>query len=117
MADREEKTYLKTETPVASSVALNRKKNIQNNRIGNEKTFVAGTKYWRYTHAKLRSAYGSLIRNLPFLYTYQKYPELRIPNTTNSLDGSFNVLKMFVNIHRGLKPKRRLKVIKELLKC
>lgn len=83
----------------------------------NEKTFVPGTKYWRYTHAKLRSAYGSLIRNLPFLYTYQKYPELRIPNTTNSLDGSFNVLKMFVNIHRGLKPKRRLKVIKELLKC
>jgi hypothetical protein len=83
----------------------------------NEKTYITGTKHWRYTHAKLRSAYGSLTRNLPLLYIYQKYPALHIPNTTNSLDGSFNVLKMFVNVHRGLRPERRLKVIRELLKC
>lgn len=83
----------------------------------NEKTYILGTRRWRHTHAKLRSAYGSLVRNLPFLYTCQKYPELHIPNTTNSLDGSFNVLKMFVNIHRGLRPEKRLKVIKELLRC
>ena len=83
----------------------------------NEKTYITGTNYWRYTHAKLRSAYGSLVRNLPFIYTYQKYPELNIPNTTNSLDGSFNILKMFVNIHRCLRPERRMKLIRELLKC
>ena len=82
-----------------------------------EKTYVTGTKYWRYTHAKLRSAYRSLINNLPNLYTYQKYPELKIPNTTNSLDGSFNVLKMLVNVHRGLRPDRRLKLIRSILKC
>lgn len=80
-----------------------------------EKTYVLGTKHWRYTHAKLRSAYGSLLRNLPNLYTYQKYPELDIPNTTNSLDGSFNALKSHVNVHRGLRTDRRFKVIRYYL--
>jgi hypothetical protein len=82
-----------------------------------EKTYVTGTKRWRYTHAKLRSAYKSLVYNLPNLYISQKYPELKIPNTTNSLDGFFNVLKMLVNVHRGLRPDRRLKLIKSILKC
>lgn len=82
----------------------------------NEKTYILGTNRWRFTHAKLRSAYGSLIRNLPNLYTYQDHPELNIPNTTNSLDGSFNALKSHVNIHRGLRQDRRLKIIKGYLK-
>lgn len=82
----------------------------------NEKTYILGTNRWRFTHAKLRSAYGSLIRNLPNLYTYQDHSELKIPNTTNSLDGSFNALKSHVNIHRGLRPDRRMKIIKGYLK-
>lgn len=82
----------------------------------NEKTYILGTNRWRFTHTKLRSAYGSLIRNLPNLYTYQDHLELKIPNTTNSLDGSFNALKSHVNIHRGLRPDRRLKIIKGYLK-
>lgn len=82
----------------------------------NEKTYILGTNRWHFTHAKLRSAYGSLIRNLPNLYTYQDHPELNIPNTTNSLDGSFNALKSHVNIHRGLRTDRRLKIIKGYLK-
>lgn len=69
-----------------------------------------------YTHRKLRSAYRSLATNLPFLYTYQKYPALKIPNTTNSLDGSFNALKSHVNVHRGLRFDRRFKVIRAYLK-
>lgn len=80
-----------------------------------EKTYTWGTNRWRYTHAKLRSAYGSLHRNLPHLYTYQKYPALKIPNTTNSLDGSFNALKAHVNVHRGLNKNRRAKIIKSYL--
>ncbi len=82
----------------------------------NEKIEIIETKKWKYVHKNLRSAYKNLVRNLPFLYTHEKYPELNIPNTTNSLDGFFNILKMFINIHRGLKSKRRIKVIKELLK-
>ncbi|HEY4478754.1 MAG TPA: hypothetical protein VI981_00100, partial [Candidatus Paceibacterota bacterium] len=46
---------------------------------------------------KVRGAYLSMERNLPYLFTYQKYPELNIPNTTNSLDGSFTHLKDKVN--------------------
>lgn len=80
-----------------------------------EKTYILGTKRWRYTHAKLRSAYGSLLRNLPNLYTYQTYPQLAIPNTTNSLDGSCNALKSHVNVHRGLRRDRRFKVIRYYL--
>lgn len=81
----------------------------------NEKTYVTGTKHWYYTHKNVRSAYRSLERNLPYLFTYLKYPELNIPNTTNSLDGSFVHLKDKVKIHHGLKKERRYKVIEELL--
>lgn len=69
-----------------------------------------------YTHRKLRSAYRSLTTNLPLLYTYQKYPDLNIPNTTNSLDGTWNALKTHVNVHRGLRLDRRFKVIRAYLK-
>jgi len=58
-----------------------------------ERTYITGTKHWRYTHRRVRSAYLSLKRNLPFLFTHQKYPELNIPNTTNSLDGYFSRVK------------------------
>jgi hypothetical protein len=80
-----------------------------------EKKKVLGTKHWYYTHKKVRSAYLSLSRNLPFLFTYQKYPELNIPNTTNSLDGMFTQLKAKLLVHRGMKKEKRFKVISEIL--
>jgi hypothetical protein len=81
----------------------------------NNKTYILGTKYWYYTYKKVRGAYMSLERNLPYLFTYQKYPKLNIPNTTNSLDGSFTHLKDKVNIHHGLRKDRRYKMIEEIL--
>lgn len=72
--------------------------------------------FWPYTHRKLRAAYRSLKTNLPYLFTYQKYPELNIPNTTNTLDGSFSHLKNQVGNHRGKRPERRYKIIQELLR-
>jgi len=80
-----------------------------------DKTYVLGTKRWYYTHKKTRSAYFSMERNLPFLFTYLRYPELNIPNTTNSLDGSFTHLKDKTNIHHGLRRDRRYKMIEEIL--
>lgn len=80
-----------------------------------EKTFNPETKRWFYTHKRLRSAYRSLKNNLGLLFTYQRYPELNLPNTTNSLDGTFSHLKNMLGIHRGLKAKRKLKLIAELL--
>lgn len=79
-------------------------------------TFVTGRKKWYYSHGKVRSAYRSLKANLPYLFTYQKYPELNIPNTTNSLDGSFSALKKKLSVHHGLRKDRRYKVISQLLK-
>jgi len=81
-----------------------------------EKTINPETGRWCYTHKRLRSAYRSLKTNLPYLFTYQKYPNLNIPNTTNSLDGYFNVLKSKLNVHRGLNRDRAKRVVIELLK-
>lgn len=70
---------------------------------------------WHYTHKKLRSAYFSLTRNLPWLFTFRHYPRFKIPNTTNSCDGLFAHLKQRVKIHRGLRFDRRKKMTDFLL--
>lgn len=72
-------------------------------------------KRWFYTHRRVRSAYRSLKSNLPYLFTYQDYPALDIPNTTNSLDGYFSHLKELVKIHRGLNSAIKYKIINEIL--
>ncbi|MFP4048052.1 MAG: hypothetical protein ACLFT4_09895 [Bacteroidales bacterium] len=82
----------------------------------NEKTLNEETGKWHYTHKRLRSAFRSINKNLPYLYTYQKYPHLNIPSTTNSLDGYFSHLKELIRVHRGLKQHRKLKIIDEILR-
>ena len=81
-----------------------------------EKTINPFTGRWFYTHKRLRAACRSLKNNLPYLFTYQKYPELNIPNTTNSLDGYITTLKNFIRIHRGIRPEKRTKIINQILK-
>lgn len=80
-----------------------------------EKTTNPETGKWHYTHKRLRSAHRSLKTNLPYLFTYRKYPELNIPNTTNSLDGFFAHLKELVRMHRGLKLDLKRKIIETKL--
>ena len=81
-----------------------------------EKTVDPETKRWYYTHRRLRSACFSLRRNLPYLFTHERYPALRIPKTTNCLEGTFSHTKTAMRIHRGLIQKRKLKLINFLLK-
>lgn len=81
-----------------------------------EKSMNHETQRLHYTHKKLRSAYRSLKTNLPYLFTYQKYPQLKIPNTTNSLDGTFSYFKTLLRIHRGMSKEKRYKMICEILK-
>ena len=83
----------------------------------NEKTRIAGTKKWFYTHKRTRSAYRSLRANLPYLFTYQRLRKqgINCPNTNNSLEGSFAHLKDKVRLHRGLKLNRKLKLINQIL--
>lgn len=70
----------------------------------------------QYKHRRLRSAKRSLMTNMPYLFTYKKYPELNIPNTTNSCEGSFAHWKQKIKIHRGLRKHRRDKMIHFILK-
>jgi hypothetical protein len=80
-----------------------------------EKTFNPETSKSFYTHRRIRSAHYSLRTNLPYLFTYQKYPELNIPNTTSSLEGCFSHLKELTRIHRGLSYGLKRKMIDEIL--
>ena len=82
----------------------------------NEKTFNEEKQKWQYTHKRLRSAYRSLKTHLPYLFTYKNYPDLKIPNTTNSLDGGlFSPMKMLLKIHRGISIEIKKKLIVDYL--
>jgi hypothetical protein len=76
---------------------------------------IERNEHGQFKHRRLRSAFRSLKSNLPYIFTYKKYPGLNIPNTTNSCDGSFAHWKQKVKIHRGLRKKRRNKMINFLL--
>jgi len=83
----------------------------------NERSPAPHTKRgWVYTHRRVRAAYRSLTTNLCRLFTYQRYPELNMPNTTNCLDGMFSQIKNRLAVHRGLRCDRRYKLISEILK-
>jgi len=69
----------------------------------------------QFSHRRLRSALRSLTMNAPYLYAWKRWPELAIPTTTNSCDGSFAHWKSKIKIHRGLAKKRRAKMIEFLL--
>ena len=52
---------------------------------------------------------------LPYLFTYQKYPDFNIP-TTNHLDGGcFSPLKDLLRVHRGIGVKIKRKLIVDFL--
>ena len=73
------------------------------------------TKRRYYTHRRLRSAVKSLQTNLPYLFSYEDYPELKIPTTSNTLESHFSHIKDVVRIHRGLKRNIKEKLIESIL--
>jgi len=81
-----------------------------------EKTVDPMTKRWRFTHKRLRSAYRSLETNLPWLFTFEHHPHLCMPNTTNSLEGTFTNIKAKIHVHPGLRIDRKQKLTQELLR-
>jgi len=80
-----------------------------------EKSFNLETGRYCFTHRKTRSAYFSLKRNLDYLFTFYDHYELSIPNTNNSMEGTFSYIKKRVNIHNGLRRDRKIKLIFYLL--
>lgn len=67
-----------------------------------------------YTHKNLRSAYLSLKRNMPYLWTFYNNIELGIPNTNNEMESLFSWLKRKLNIHNGMSLERRKMLIERL---
>ncbi len=70
----------------------------------------------QYTHRRLRSAIRSLKNNLPYLFTWYDNVDLKIPNTTNAIDGHFANLKQKLRNHNGLSIKMKKQFIDEFLK-
>lgn len=69
----------------------------------------------QFQHRRLRSAFRSVKTNLEYLFTFQDYPELNIPSTTNSADGSFGQWKYKVRLHRHLRLDRMKQMIDQIL--
>lgn len=60
----------------------------------------------RFKHRKLRTAYHSLKRNLPYLLTYEN-KTFNIDRTTNRLEGLFAEMKKLLSVHNGLSDKNK----------
>lgn len=68
-----------------------------------------------YMRPRLRSAYLSIKRNMPLLWTFQDFPDIGLPNTNNGLEGIFSDIKTKLRVHSGISREHRKKLIDEYL--
>lgn len=80
-----------------------------------EKTYNPETGKYEYTHQKTKSAARSLRNNYKYLYTFERYPELKIPNTNNMLEGINSAIKHKLNHHRGAKKALKTQLVRDFL--
>lgn len=53
---------------------------------------------------------------MPYIFTYQKQLQMKIPTTTNGLDGGvFSPLKNLLSTHNGMNFELRKKLIEDFL--
>ena len=71
--------------------------------------------HWEYTHKLTRRAINSLFHHLPYLFTFEDYSELNIPNTNNKIEGIHSEMKRRLANHRGLKKDQKIKFIRIFL--
>ena len=64
-----------------------------------------------YMRPRLRSAYLSLKRNMPLLWTFYDHPETGLPNTNNAIEGLFSDIKSKLRAHRGISKDNRKKLL------
>ncbi|MCQ2180311.1 MAG: hypothetical protein MJY91_09470 [Bacteroidales bacterium] len=69
-----------------------------------------------YKRPRLRSAYLSLKRIMPLLWTFYDHPETGLPNTNNGIEGMFSDLKTKVRVHSGISKENRKKQLDEYIK-
>lgn len=68
-----------------------------------------------YMRPRLRGAYLSVKRNMPWLWTFYDYKDRVIPNTNNGLEGIFSDIKSKVRVHSGIRKENRKKLIDEYI--
>ena len=81
-----------------------------------ERTYLPDNpKKFHYTHQKSRRAFNSLRNNRKYLFTYEEHPELRIPKTSNIIEGRFGIIKTKLLCHRGCSDELKWKLFLDLL--
>ena len=81
----------------------------------NERTKNELTGKTHFKHKKLRSAWLSIKRNLPYLFVFKTVEGM--PNTNNSLEGTFTALKNRLRNHNGMSKENRKRFIDGFLKA
>ncbi|MDR2148012.1 MAG: hypothetical protein LBE91_16305 [Tannerella sp.] len=71
-----------------------------------ERTKDVATGRSHFTHKKLRSAWLSTQRHLPYLFVFEKV-NFQMPNTNNALKGTFTALKNSLRNHNGMSKENR----------
>ena len=89
-----------------------RNKDIINERVHDKRIKKKTLPYMR---PRLRSAYLSIKRNMPLLWTFYDYPNIGLPNTNNGIEGIFSDIKTKRRVHSGLTRGHRIKLIDEYL--
>ena len=64
-----------------------------------------------YTHRKTRTLIKGIAVLLPYLFTFEQYPEFNIPKTNNLIEGVHSALKNKLNIHRGATKSLKTKIV------
>lgn len=90
-----------------------RNKDILNERVADRRIKRKTPPYMR---PKLRTAYLSIKRNMPLLWTFYDHPETGLPNTNNALEGVFSDIKSKARVHRGISRDNRKKLLDEYIK-
>ena len=66
----------------------------------------------KYKHERHRKALRKIQTNLKYMFTFQDYPQLNIPKTTNHIDGGlFSPMKKLLKNHNGLSKEHRKTLI------
>lgn len=90
-----------------------RNKDVLNERVSDKRIKRKTPPYMR---PRLRSAYLSLKRNMPWLWTFYDNPETGLPNTNNALEGVFSDIKSKIRVHRGISKNNRKRLLDEYIK-
>ena len=80
------------------------------NKAFNRRTTLKSGKT-QFTHKRLRSAMHSVDFYLPYLFTYQQPECKEMPNTNNTIEGTFTDLKKNLDNHSGMSKENRKRFI------